>query len=139
MKYFMQLLFFSVLTWFDFTIFHYLNVQNKIMNSSELPSGGVYAAIMQNMLLQLIPWFIFGVIFYVFLYQYQIKKYLPFYFMLISAICIVLSLKIHIPIYLNFIRLDGEFISPPINTVFVNIFLFAFSLISCLKKVKKFK
>lgn len=107
------------------------------MNSSELPSGGVYAAIMQNMLLQLIPWIIFGVLFYVFLYQYKIKRYLPFYFILMSSICLMLSMKIQIPIYLNFIRLDGEFTSPPITNVFVNIFLFAFSLTSCFKNVKE--
>ena len=137
MKYFMRLLFFSMVTWFNFTIFDYLNVRNKIMNSSELPSGGVYAAIMQNMLLQLIPWIIFGVLFYVFLYQYKIKRYLPFYFILMSSICLMLSMKIQIPIYLNFIRLDGEFTSPPITNVFVNIFLFAFSLTSCFKNVKE--
>lgn len=126
----------SLLAWLIFVIFSVISQRTVFLSSIKAPSHSTIA-IASQYLLQLLPWLLVGLLIAVFLHRYTVASWMPLFFLALTIICVLLCMKLKLPLYYDGARVQGMAVSPPISTACLNAYLTAVTLIGCLRRSRK--
>lgn len=126
----------SLLVWLIFVAFSVISQRTVFLNSIRAP-GHSTAAMASQYLLQLLPWLLAGLLVAVFLHRYTIASWMPMFFLVLTIICVLLCMKLKLPLYYDGTRVQGMAVSPPISTACLNAYLTAVTSIGCLRQGRK--